>query len=152
SRPDDVRIAPEDRQRAERVVRLLVEDRFPRDALIRRLPDATGRRGHVENRRIFWIDLNVVHTPARRRWTDVAEMERVEGRAHDRIRGTPACEQGEQGRFPNCSHGQGERDNRDDMGNATHENLLMDGYATPTTNRIARWRSRSEATLECVSR
>src|SRR4030095_1212860 len=58
--PDDLRVAFEDRERAEGVVGLTAEDIGPGDALVGRLPDAAGGRGDVDDRGILRVDLQVV--------------------------------------------------------------------------------------------
>ena len=78
SGPDDLRVAREDREIAEGVVRLALEDRLPERAVIRRLPDAARRRGDVDRRRIFRIDFDVVDAAAGRGGSDGAEVQRVE--------------------------------------------------------------------------
>ena len=82
ARPDDARVGLEDRERSERVVRLLGEDVLPRDALVRRLPDAAGCGADIQNRRVLGVNLQIVDASARRRRTDVAEVQRVKWRAH----------------------------------------------------------------------
>ena len=76
--PDDLRIALENRQRPERIVGLPAEHVLPGDTVVDRLPDAAGRGAYVQNGGVFRIDLDVVDASAAGRWTDVAEVQRVE--------------------------------------------------------------------------
>src|SRR5439155_18431452 len=100
--PDDSRVAVEDRERAERAVRLLAEDVLPGEPLVRGFPDAARRRSDVQNRRILRVDLEVGNASAGGGGADVAEVERVERRARPlrlrqrgRDRDQDGCDKGE---------------------------------------------------------
>ena len=84
SGPDDLRVAGEDREIAEGVVGLAVEDRRPERAVVRRLPDAARGRGDVDGRGILRIDLDVVDATAGGGWADRAEVQGVERRLSKR--------------------------------------------------------------------
>src|SRR4029079_2959169 len=55
--PDDVRVVRRDGDVADRHdVVLIVEEDLPGGAVVRRLPEAAGRGGHVEDRRVALVE------------------------------------------------------------------------------------------------
>src|SRR5262245_43763315 len=136
--PDNLRIALEDRERAEGVVRLGAEHILPGDTVVDRLPDAAARGSYIQDGRILRIDLEIVDASAGGGWPDVAESKVIEG---------PAGRTTGLGQYPR-------RRERERYGDADESNGgqkavcdAHDGgaYATAAPAARGRWRPRTRA-------
>ena len=83
--PDEVRVRRCDGDVTHRRRALVVEHRREGDAVVRRLVDAAGRRGHVEGRRLALEHCEVVDAAGRRTRPDLAERQPVERSAAPRL-------------------------------------------------------------------
>ena len=72
--PDDVRVAPEDRDGADRRHRLVVEDRLEGQAAVGRLPDAAGRAPDVDHLGVRFHRRDGDDAAAHRRRSDRARL------------------------------------------------------------------------------